>query len=480
MVRVLLVDDSAAVRRLLADRFAQHGYEVTGVGDAMSAAECALSEPPDFVVTDLWMPGVSGVQLCRLLKAERRTAHVPVILITGESQRRSRFWARTAGAVAYVAKNDPAALFDTLERLTAEFPPRARVSIAPVSRAPAEHRLLQRLDAALFESVVAGEVRALAHEEGEAESVFRGLVKLTSDVAEYRWLAVKVESTRRIFIHTRESQKVEAEAEARAALSVAPDVEASFVIDDRAVPGHANAPVVAEVRAGDRAMGTIALGPSERGASRDDRELVSIVAAELGGPLRVVSLVEHSQRIARSDPLTGLLNRRAFAESMLRSLGCFERYAVATSVLLLDIDHFKRVNDTLGHDAGDAVLVAIGEVLAGVARKTDVVARWGGEEFVVGLSHTGAAGAMIAAERARRAIMDRKIQLPGARDVTVTASVGVATAVDGERLDALIARADHAMYLAKSRGRNRCEIHEGSGTMQRSTAPAPRLAAVAR
>ena len=100
MARVLLVDDSASARALLRQRLTENGHEVVDVGQAAEAAELALVKAPDAVVTDLWLPDISGLQLCRLLKAEPATTQVPVILLTASDDRRSRFWARHAGATA--------------------------------------------------------------------------------------------------------------------------------------------------------------------------------------------------------------------------------------------------------------------------------------------------------------------------------------------------------------------------------------------
>jgi diguanylate cyclase (GGDEF)-like protein len=116
------------------------------------------------------------------------------------------------------------------------------------------------------------------------------------------------------------------------------------------------------------------------------------------------------------------------------------------------------VNDTHGHDAGDTVLVGTAKVLAKIARRSDYVARWGGEEFVLALVHTAEAGARIAAERVRRAISEARFPLPNGTVLKVTASVGLASAANDEwNLDDLIGRADKAMYNAKHRGRNRVE-----------------------
>src|SRR5258708_35439127 len=130
------------------------------------------------------------------------------------------------------------------------------------------------------------------------------------------------------------------------------------------------------------------------------------------------------------------------------------------SLLLLDADHFKRVNDTHGHAAGDAVLQGFARILQSVARRSDVVARWGGEEFVVALPQTGAAGARVAAERVRRALADAPFPIPGGEVLRMTASIGAATGHPEWDKDAIVAAADGAMYAAQSPGRHRAQ-HAG-------------------
>jgi diguanylate cyclase (GGDEF)-like protein len=131
--------------------------------------------------------------------------------------------------------------------------------------------------------------------------------------------------------------------------------------------------------------------------------------------------------------------------------------------MLLDVDHFKKVNDTRGHEGGDVVLRGVAQIVQRIARKSDLVARWGGEEFVAGLPHAAEAGARVAAERLRRAIADASFALPDGTPLRITGSIGVAHAAQGETLEVVIARADQAMYLAKSRGRNRVETSETGG-----------------
>jgi two-component system cell cycle response regulator len=484
MGRVLLIDDSSVVRSMFRQKLTERGYEVEEASDGVTGAQLALSQPPDIVVTDLWMPGISGVQLCRLLRSEPRTAHVPVILVTGESDRRSRFWARCAGAAAYVVKTDTAGFFNALEQLkksTPTFPPEPPRDVAHGS---IQERLSQRLDAALFESVVAGEVRSLARNEGDLERLFAGLSQLASEIAGYRWLGMLLTPAppearvipaapvpaSRMLIHTHTSSREACEAEAREALAAPAGAVAHVIADDRPLLGRAPGPaLVARISLGAVPLGMLALGPNPRGASREDTKLVELLGVELAGPLRIVALVEDSRRLAMMDPLTGLMNRRAFLEAMGRELAHAERHAAPLSLLLLDIDHFKRINDTRGHDGGDAVLRGLAEALRRIARKSDVLARWGGEEFVIGLPHTGEGGARIAAERVRRSIAGSSFAAAEGDAIKATASIGIAVAGAGEKLDALIARADQAMYAAKARGRNRVE----TGPVETPTNPAP-------
>jgi two-component system, cell cycle response regulator len=188
--------------------------------------------------------------------------------------------------------------------------------------------------------------------------------------------------------------------------------------------------------------------------------LVSVVARELGGAIKIATLVEDSQRLAATDALTGLMNRRAFSSAMAGELARCERHSYPLALALMDIDHFKQVNDRHGHAAGDRVLNAMGKVFGSHLRASDLSARWGGEEFVVAFTSTGLDGARTCGERLRAAIEGALIANDAGERVPVTASIGVAIWVLGETLDSLVSRADSAMYSAKSSGRNRVAIHE--------------------
>ena len=458
MPRILLVDDSASARHFLAAKLREHGYEVEGAPEATTAAEIALTRPPHAIVTDLWMPGISGLQLCRLMRGDPTTIYIPIVLLTASADRRSRFWAGCAGATAYVTKTE----IDDLVRILGEVTKNARTFPPPqVSRGEPpriQERLSQILDASLYDATIAGEVRALAHNAENMERLFADLVKLASDVVTYRWFALTTNDGPPL-LHANPMSRDAAEREAREALKCS-DAPMTVLADDRAMEGNvtAVAPLVLPVRFGSMVLGTVAFGPTARGASTDDKRLLDLVAAELGGPLRMAALVVDARRLAATDTLTGLMNRRAFLEAIERERSRAERHTLPLSLLLLDVDHFKKVNDTRGHDAGDAVLRGIATILTRIARKSDFVARWGGEEFVLALPQTAEAGARIAAERVRRAIADAACTLPSGDTIHATASIGLASASASFAIDELVGRADRAMYAAKGRGRNRVEV----------------------
>lgn len=161
------------------------------------------------------------------------------------------------------------------------------------------------------------------------------------------------------------------------------------------------------------------------------------------------------RRAAHTDALTGLFNRRIFMERLEEEAERVSRHGSALSVLLFDLDHFKKVNDTYGHDVGDKVLKGVAAVAEDIKRITDVVARTGGEEFALVLPETDQEGARKLANRLREAIEEMEVNCPNGQTIKVTASIGAATISKmGKNVDAFLRDADLALYQAKHAGRN--------------------------
>jgi two-component system cell cycle response regulator len=170
--------------------------------------------------------------------------------------------------------------------------------------------------------------------------------------------------------------------------------------------------------------------------------------------------------LATTDPLTKLRNRRAFFENGAMAVAMARRYVSDISVILLDIDHFKKINDNYGHQAGDEALIVVAHIMTELTRDVDTVARIGGEEFAILLPDTNRLGTAVLAERIRASI-EREQFIVGDKIVPITVSIGIASfGVDpGEDIDQLLGVADNRLYMAKNSGRNRiCVNDEGKTT----------------
>ncbi|WP_019558696.1 diguanylate cyclase [Thioalkalivibrio sp. ALE12] len=162
---------------------------------------------------------------------------------------------------------------------------------------------------------------------------------------------------------------------------------------------------------------------------------------------------QHLEHLATTDPLTGLNNRMKASEALAEEILRAERHASPLSVILLDLDHFKPINDTLGHGRGDAVLTAVGQLITGRIRATDRAARWGGEEFLILCPQDDIAATARLAEDLRHCLEIHDFQT----GQPLTASFGVAQLEPGESAESLVDRADRALYAAKHAGRNRVQ-----------------------
>ena len=193
--------------------------------------------------------------------------------------------------------------------------------------------------------------------------------------------------------------------------------------------------------------------------NRRQQEIVNQKNAELEELLgQLAQQNRELERLASTDALTGLTNRRRFLESLENERSRIERYGGTLSLIMFDIDHFKKVNDTWGHAVGDAVLREIAHAALQFLRKADIAARYGGEEFVILLPETELSGAALIANRLRHLVADTAIAQDQGTSISVTVSVGVASIGPNESWEDLLNRADKAMYQAKNNGRNRVEL----------------------
>jgi len=188
-----------------------------------------------------------------------------------------------------------------------------------------------------------------------------------------------------------------------------------------------------------------------------------LVSGPIGGYIvHLLREVEKARLLAQSlawnDDLTQLLNRRRLAETGARELALAQRSGRTLAAVLMDVDDFKRINDHFGHQGGDEVLRALGRALPPLLRSTDLLGRWGGEEFALVLPDTDEEGGAVLAERLRAAVQALEIPAGEGRVLRCTVSVGLTRAAPGDNFDSLLDRADQAMYRAKSGGKNRVVV----------------------
>lgn len=444
--RVLVVDDSAANRKLLEARLQDEYFEVVGAVSGAEAITLAQRWSPDIILLDVLMPVMDGFEACRRLKAQPATAHIPVVMVTSLNDEHERVRGLDAGADDFLVKPvDQATLFARLRALLRV----KQVLDAWRLRAETVRDLGFEPPSAPPEDFEGAKVLLLSDNETEAASLSAALAADNMVLEQHRdeklvWARLQDPNAHYDLVLTslpmpegdllRLASRLRAEVETR-------DLPLMLIADDE--------------------QRELVLRAFELGAS--DHVLRPINQQELRArvrnqvrrrryQLRLRAEFDRSLELAVTDGLTGLRNRRY----VFRHLESLLRAGTACGVLMIDVDRFKPLNDYYGHAAGDAALREVAARLREHVRASDVVARYGGEEFLVVMSGAGAEETSVIAERLRVAINERPIDL-GQAKLPVTVSIGSALSASNSESGALIAAADSAMYRAKALGRNRVE-----------------------
>jgi two-component system cell cycle response regulator len=445
--RILVVDDIDANVRLLEAKLSAEYYEVLSATDGVTALAMAAAEKPDIILLDVMMPGMDGFQVCRRLKEDAATRHIPVVLITALDGRADRIAGLDAGADEFLTKPiDDVILFARVRSLT-----RLKLVIDELREREASGRRM---------GVIGGVASRLGGTGG------RVVIVDDNDRQAMRIMAELAVEHRPVVESTLD----------KAALAVRGPVDLVIVnVASRGFDGlrfaaglrsdeaTRNLPILAIYDPDDRAKAVKALelGVNDLLARPIDPQELAARARTQIKRKRYTDLLrnnlDNSLELAVTDPLTGLHNRR-YMFGQLDALA--ERAAkggAPVAALLLDIDHFKKINDSFGHDVGDEVLREFAVRLASNVRAIDLPCRYGGEEFVAIMPGTLLEDAHRIAERIRRYISGSPFRVQGGAELlTVTISIGVAVMLgEGDTPEALLKRADEALYEAKAAGRNR-------------------------
>ena len=439
--RILVVDDIETNRRLLEARLSAEYFEVVCAASGQECLDIAGATAPDLILLDVMMPGLDGFATCKKLKADAKTRHIPVVMVTALDQRQDRIKGLEAGADDFLTKPvDDIALF-------------ARVrSLLRLKQVMDELRLRDGSGPVLPEEAgdgpVSGRVVVIA---GDARTGERLARKLPAGVD------IRVETDPKTAIGT-----VEAGADlALIDLTTSQFDGLRLCARIRSETRTRSLPILAVVDgdACEQMVRALDLGVNDVLARPvDSGELAARTATQLKRARYAAKLrdrLNESLELAVTDPLTGLYNRRYLTSRLEQAIDSFHRSGEAVSLILFDIDRFKSINDTYGHGAGDFVLKAFARTMKGELRALDIAGRYGGEEFLVILAGASAVAACEAAERVRAAVARQTYSVKATGEVLkVTVSAGVAQLDAGETASRFLARVDAALYEAKTSGRN--------------------------
>ena len=450
--RILVVDDVPANVKVLEAKLSAEYFDVITASDGYEALERIEDSQPDIVLLDVMMPGLDGLEVCRRIKADRRSMHLPVVMVTALSEASDRVRGLEAGADDFLTKPvDDLSLF-------------ARVRSLVRLKMMMDELRLRRRTREQFGVVEEGPT--LAEEDTSAASILI--------VDDYDPIARRLEAT---LVGDGHRVEVVADGEHGLARATSGDfdlfvVSLSLQGDDplrlcsqlRSNETSRNIPILVVVDEEDRerlAKG-LELGVNDYLAHPVDRnELLARARTQIRRRRYQEHLRDTYSRsitMALLDPLTGIYNRRYLDTHLAALLADTSERTKAVSLLILDVDFFKKINDEHGHAAGDEVLKEVAARVADRLRGFDTFARFGGEEFVVVMPETGLDMAAGVAERIRAAIAETPIPVHGKESLSVTVSIGVAMSGHEETPEAVLERADRALYRAKDNGRDRVEI----------------------
>ncbi|HVY89342.1 MAG TPA: PleD family two-component system response regulator [Hyphomonadaceae bacterium] len=448
--RVLVVDDIEQNRKLLQDKLKNEYFHVITAVDGQDAIDRALAEEPDVILMDIMMPRLNGIEACRQLKMNPRTEHIPIVLVTALNEREDRLRGLGAGADDFLTK--------------------------PVN----DLHLLSRVRALTKYKMVADELRkreASGKRLGAVDIVASGraseparILVVDENERQARRICRYLEGLHRPISHSEATQ-----------LGISGSMVDLMIVSlsnekldglrlcayFRSLESTRDLPilVVAEPDDEKKAVRALDLGASDIVIKPiDSEELSARVKTQVRKKRYLDALrarLDQSMELAVTDQLTGLHNRRYMRSQLEQFVKRVDMGGAPVSILLCDIDHFKKVNDIHGHSAGDDVLREFGRRLRENIRPMDLACRYGGEEFVIIMPETTQALAHAAAERLRQIVAETPFNIGRGDNLKITMSGGVATVVPPEdNLDSLLKRADEALYRAKGQGRNQVEIEQ--------------------
>lgn len=478
--KILLIDDSLTQLEMLKLKFTQSGFDVEIANDGGEGYQKVFATAPDLILSDILMPNMNGFQLCRLLKNNPVTSKIPIILLTVLDKKIDKFWGNKSGADKFISKtsdfSEIAQEVKTLienNKISTDY--KKAILNNDVTDVTIQTQINNVLDELLMNATFLNEFRDLGEFLSQEKVLVEKTFELLGSFIDYNVAGIFFnhgENNEKKILHLDINKSSVSgfvvEKIKRDFFTQMPKVKA-FTIRDF---GHDivnekvdNQHIIINVSEFETAyilpimsQGTLIGGIcfySQEKCNYSEFKFYNTMVNELAVLFRMRYLYSRTEYLSVTDGLTGLYNRRHFEVNIEREFLRAKRYGSILSLAMLDIDHFKKVNDTYGHQFGDYVLREISSIIFSSFRKTDMIYRYGGEEIAIILTETSMENALIPIERLREKISQHKFCYNN-EEVHITISIGVSENLEYiENQKDFVECADKALYKAKQDGRNK-------------------------
>lgn len=486
--KVLLIDDSVTQLEMLRLQFTRAGFEVITAKDGSEAYRLVFETAPDLILSDIMMPNLNGYQLCRLLKNNPITSEIPIILLTVLDKKIDRFWGNKSGANKFISKTTSfEEIKEAVDKVLSKNPVSQGYKQAlltnVVSNETVKNQINDVLDELLMNSTFLNEFRELGEYLSHDAVLIEKTFELLGSFIDYNIAGLFISSPDKneknilhLDINKNSVSSFVIEKVKRDFFTNMPGVE-KFTIRDF---GHnivretvENAEVILNaddfktvhilpIVSNENLLGGICFYNTEE-CNYSEFKFYKTMVSELLLLFKMHYFYSETEYLSVTDALTGLYNRRYFESNVEREFLRTRRYASDLSLAMIDIDHFKQVNDTYGHQFGDYVLKEISKIVYDSFRKTDMMCRYGGEELAVILTETSMDNALIPLERLRIKVAEHEFSYcDETANVTISIGVGAYSKEINSRAE-LIECADKALYKAKQDGRNKVVTYTNEG-----------------
>jgi two-component system cell cycle response regulator len=451
--QILVVDDVQANIKLLEAKLSSEYYDVITARDGFEALTQAKEHKPDLILLDVMMPGMDGFETCKKLKEDIELSHIPVVMVTALSEKSDRLKGLESGADDFLTKpiNDMA-LFARMRSLVRikllldELRLRDKTSLQMGIQPDVKNAFISDVSGA----------RILLVDDDETQG--KQIVAKLGEIYTVEWIKdseqAMVKSTQENFDTIIISTLLSDADGLRLASQIKSHVETRNVPLLVFVDEDDSRTMFKALEMGINDYLTVPVDKNEMTA----RMRTQIRRKKYQEALK--STYQQSISMAITDGLTGLYNRHYLNTHLDNMVKQSLQNGKYISLMIMDMDHFKQVNDTYGHDVGDMVLKQLADIIIQASRSTDLAARFGGEEFVILMPETDPQAALGAANRMREIVEAYEFSIgEGAPPLRKTASIGLATLhPDGDSGESLLKRADEALYIAKNSGRNAVKV----------------------